>query len=104
MLHGPCTPSLLQLQDLPHEPYIEPELFFRLADRRSLEPRSRTGRQRCDRKFARDDTTGIVPYRSSRQSVFAADFHSWRRFAMSSTRCCSLPLSSTIRSAGSARR
>ena len=41
---------------------------------------------------------------SPTQNAFAADFHSWRRCAMSRLRSSSVPPSSTWRSEGSARR
>ena len=55
--------------------------------------------------FARRSPAGRRPSeRASAQNAFAADFHSWRRCAISSARSSSLPVSSSSRSAGSARR
>ena len=57
------------------------------------------GGLRPPRHSAQPGSTRVVA-----QNVFAADFHSWRRCAMSWARSSSLPLSSTWRSEGSARR
>ena len=60
-----------------------------------LDDRSRDGRSKLTRSFT---------LRGRAQNVFAADFHSRRRCAMSWARSSSLPPSSTWRSEGSARR
>jgi len=62
---------------------------------------------RCPHGHHDGDRPGLVArscHAIGAQNAFEADFHCWRRRAMSWARSSSLPLSSTWRSEGSARR